>query len=1463
MSFGDYKNPGVTAVNTDDTPFIDSTTSEVVPAGATAVWDGDNWDVIISPATESATAPTNPIDNQIWVDSSVSPKVTKIWRDYIGNGSWLVIGVPEASRINPRGTFVLGDPYIVGDVVTHNDVTYYCEANTSVEPVALSLAWSVLVPASDSSPDIQVSLSNDNFVIPANYDAGYTVSESYATEVTVTRNGIPLVASSTNLPNTFICTIETAKNHLVTPGTLTKGLSSYTLAAPTAISLTETSYLIIKTVIRDKTGTGVAKTAYTRVNYTLIRTVTPSPNSSIPQFAIGTVESVLAAPEVTVTGTSLNPILNFKLTKGDNSTVPGPAPLVSVGTVSSGTTPSVIATETEPGKVKFDFVLAKGADSTVPGPAYPIHTIMADPPTIRGNSAGVLSSNSVTVDLIELTGYYGGGYIGTQAITWTIYIVTASESIPFQAGTGWKVVVPIYSAVKSVVINASFQVNGRQQVVHCIVPVMLDGKDGKDGTPLAYDIIGGSTSIEYDDLSGVNILEKMVVNITKTYDNITTSDGLNGYFAAYAMSSGNQFISTLPGSPFIGAVASIDITDLTSNLLVEYWLPILDTYVKVASRTFARVPTGRRGLRGEQGDPGQNATFALDATTTLAAGAAATVTNTGTETAVKLKFGIPRGNTGEAAKIEVRSVADGDIAAVTNAGTMYHALLDFVLPRGQNGTRTGVMTLFKWSLEKPTSKPAGASIYTWADATFTAPATLNGWSDVVPEAVGGLTLWACRLQVINKSDSTTTGVDWGNSVIVAAGSSGPNSYVWVRYADDASGLNMTAIPGDKLFIGLAFNKTTALSSNNASDYQWTQIRGIDGVSTTLYTIVPEDGGITKTAAGLLTPNTATFKLYKRVGNGALVPEDYFANWTISIDGGGETTTNLIVTTSAGVGGTTGSNCKIALTNVNSKITARAYRENARTTLLAEYSLPIVLQGPKGDTGLAAGIDEITVATSDAGSAASVTYGGTAAARTIAFTIPRGNIGFTQDIKIGTVGYGTTASANLEVVDSLNKKLNLILPKGDKGDAGTIDSVTVKAGAVNSLPAITLGGTASSRTIELTIPEGKIGKTPIITVGNITSSPTPRVIKTAASTDENVIFDFELAKGDKGDTGTITIRNVTTGAAGSSVTISNVGTPSSALLDISIPKGDIGVTPQVGVGTVSTGLAGSSAAVAIAASSTLSNPKFDFTIPKGDKGDIGPSLYILSDRQLVFYSIDGLTENLTGGPITLTAISSGLTGAISWSYTGLVSSPAASTSATYTITPANFGSSSCAQITCTIGSYSASVTIYRYEASSAAPHATVGADWNTNISNKPTTLKTINNDEGTLLNLFSYSNGLVKLNANFSSNANITAYDTSDRNLKEDIKWLADPLERLLEIPAVSFKWNEEYYDRYLSRTHPPQDIGVIAQDVQRVLPEAVKMREDGVLAVNYMKLIPLLIGAIAEQQKQIEELKDAILSKRC
>ena len=59
-------------------------------------------------------------------------------------------------------------------------------------------------------------------------------------------------------------------------------------------------------------------------------------------------------------------------------------------------------------------------------------------------------------------------------------------------------------------------------------------------------------------------------------------------------------------------------------------------------------------------------------------------------------------------------------------------------------------------------------------------------------------------------------------------------------------------------------------------------------------------------------------------------------------------------------------------------------------------------------------------------------------------------------------------------------------------------------------------------------------------------------------------------------------------------------------------------------------------------------------------------------------------------------------------------------------------------------------------------------------------------------------------------------------------------------------------------TYKGKDYGVIAQEIEEILPELVNTRENGYKAVKYDKLISLLIGGIKELSKEVEELKDKI-----
>ena len=94
--------------------------------------------------------------------------------------------------------------------------------------------------------------------------------------------------------------------------------------------------------------------------------------------------------------------------------------------------------------------------------------------------------------------------------------------------------------------------------------------------------------------------------------------------------------------------------------------------------------------------------------------------------------------------------------------------------------------------------------------------------------------------------------------------------------------------------------------------------------------------------------------------------------------------------------------------------------------------------------------------------------------------------------------------------------------------------------------------------------------------------------------------------------------------------------------------------------------------------------------------------------------------------------------------------------------------------------------------------------------------------------------------------NITA--NSDLNLKKNLKLVENPIDKLNQLNGYLYQWkkNDEY------------QYGVIAQEVEKILPYAVTTGTDGIKGVSYNQLIPVMIEAIKVQQKEINELKSKI-----
>ena len=100
---------------------------------------------------------------------------------------------------------------------------------------------------------------------------------------------------------------------------------------------------------------------------------------------------------------------------------------------------------------------------------------------------------------------------------------------------------------------------------------------------------------------------------------------------------------------------------------------------------------------------------------------------------------------------------------------------------------------------------------------------------------------------------------------------------------------------------------------------------------------------------------------------------------------------------------------------------------------------------------------------------------------------------------------------------------------------------------------------------------------------------------------------------------------------------------------------------------------------------------------------------------------------------------------------------------------------------------------------------------------------------------------------------IVAFYSSDERLKSNIQPIGDALDKVNQISGNVYDWKEGFENIH---SHTGTDIGVIAQEIEKVLPQAVIDRESGYKAVNYEKIVPLLIEAIKELSLKVKELEN-------
>jgi hypothetical protein len=112
--------------------------------------------------------------------------------------------------------------------------------------------------------------------------------------------------------------------------------------------------------------------------------------------------------------------------------------------------------------------------------------------------------------------------------------------------------------------------------------------------------------------------------------------------------------------------------------------------------------------------------------------------------------------------------------------------------------------------------------------------------------------------------------------------------------------------------------------------------------------------------------------------------------------------------------------------------------------------------------------------------------------------------------------------------------------------------------------------------------------------------------------------------------------------------------------------------------------------------------------------------------------------------------------------------------------------------------------------------------------------------------------ILQVGGSITSTGDLVANTSSDKRLKDNIIPIQNPMDKILKISGNTFNWKDGYEEIH---PHSGNDIGVIAQEIENILPEIVINRDNGYKGVHYEKLVALLIEGIKDLQSQIDELK--------
>lgn len=132
------------------------------------------------------------------------------------------------------------------------------------------------------------------------------------------------------------------------------------------------------------------------------------------------------------------------------------------------------------------------------------------------------------------------------------------------------------------------------------------------------------------------------------------------------------------------------------------------------------------------------------------------------------------------------------------------------------------------------------------------------------------------------------------------------------------------------------------------------------------------------------------------------------------------------------------------------------------------------------------------------------------------------------------------------------------------------------------------------------------------------------------------------------------------------------------------------------------------------------------------------------------------------------------------------------------------------------------------------------------------------DTLTFDNPFVAPTGNLYLDGDIQITGNVTAFagSPSDERLKENITTITNALSMVNGMRGVFFDWTDVYLETInFSPLFPKHDVGVIAQEMEQVLPEVVAVKPNGSLTVKYDKIVGVLIESIKELSAKVDSLQ--------